>query len=270
MKFLPENYKIRVYENEDDDNKVSKDFIKEKDFYAVVFENEYGEDFILEHNGEYGFLSGSETDWKKYWFVNDTFPKFHLNFEESKLFFKALELIKTKTKIEDFLKDNNYHIQIGKKYTYLTDDDNNEICPICFDEVNYGNIHHGIPACEGGSDENTNLLQICKKCHMCTHHYENNYTAYEAIGCLSFLYMVHGFYVHDGKPSKRYKGYLPLYESHITKIYNNLIKLNNNEQLIHNETFKISQKASYLKCIKAKMNTEKIKKLFKYDWGAAE
>lgn len=52
----------------------------------------------------------------------------------------------------------------------------------CCKHRNAVEIHHNIPVCEGGTDDPSNLLMLCKKCHTAHHSTRGDFKEWGAQG----------------------------------------------------------------------------------------
>lgn len=132
----------------------------ETKIYIEKFTNEYGEDFFFDYNSQndMGIIWGDDIGVDLYVFDGKC-PPIILNMAEKEWLQKSWNRHSNKSGL--YL-NNSITLKSNKKYYYLSDN----YCPICLSKQDRFEDHHCIPACEGGSDDNVNLLHICASCHL--------------------------------------------------------------------------------------------------------
>jgi len=127
--------------------------------YDIIAEKYYIWLFNYNKENNMGILWNNDDLFKKYYIFDGIYSP------ELKLDNETINWIKniwnkygkyTKNIYSLFTKSN---IKDGFTYLYRN------ICPICSEKKKDFEIHHCIPASEGGSDDCVNMLKICKDCH---------------------------------------------------------------------------------------------------------
>jgi hypothetical protein len=124
--------------------------------------NAHGVKWILEfdYDKKYSFITGDDSDYQKIPVYDGIALDLILDNQELDWLKKVW---KDATKgIDNVLylgKDTK--LIVNNKYCELT----NNYCPICLKQKQEYEIHHCIPAFDGGTDDYYNLLKICSTCH---------------------------------------------------------------------------------------------------------
>ena len=135
-----------------------KEGVKNKE----TFTNEYGETwwFKYDEENDVGILTGDDNliENETFYIFNGICPLLILNQSEENW---LKETWKKYSVDKGIYLDNSIETKIKKQGIFLT----NNICPLCLKKKESFEGHHCIPASEGGSDDNVNILYICKSCH---------------------------------------------------------------------------------------------------------
>jgi len=104
--------------------------------------------------------------------------------------------------------ESEWLMNTWNKYNYKTIYNNvkNNICPICNEATDCFEYHHAIPASEGGSDDDVNMVGMCERCHSIIT--KARYGDADIINEIVFgyLFMTHGinFFLMNPDNNKRY------------------------------------------------------------------
>lgn len=163
----------------------------DSDTYKETFISSYGEKWWYDFNSQFdvGILWGSDVDNKKYYVFDGMCPFITLDKDEK----EWLRNIWDKYRI---YKNDYFDLNLKDGY-----------CPICMKKRKKFEGHHCIPALEGGSDDDVNILNICQTCHsiITSGHHEDSFNIY--IASVFHQIMLYGidFYKMNPYNNKRHK-----------------------------------------------------------------
>lgn len=201
--------------------------------YLETYTNEYGEQwwFDYDKNNDMGILWGNDSliVGDKFYIFDGTTPKLILNSEEKEWITNTW---KKHSVNKNIYLDLNTCIKSNKKYTYLS----NNICPLCLKTRADFEGHHCVPASEGGSDDNVNVLLICNTCHsLITNGCKEDLTP-RYLACIYHQILAYGvsFYMMNPENNKRFSNKdMGLYKNrpHIKEMLDYYNKLDENDKI---------------------------------------
>lgn len=95
------------------------------------------------------------------------------------------------------IKSHKYHGK--KKPTFLIDDKEYLVCPVCLVIITRQHIHHIIPVFELGKTNKYNCIVLCSRCHRLLH--DGTDDEYEKISLIIWDYMVLQYGIYFSKLS---------------------------------------------------------------------
>ena len=176
---------------------------KFKETFLNIYKDKWWYDY--DSKTDIGILWGTDVEYQKYYIFNGICPDLVLDNDEKEWLKKVW--LKHKAYDNDYF--NIKETEIGINY-----------CPICLKRRKVYEGHHCIPASEGGSDDNVNILNICTPCHsnITSGRHEDSYAIFNT--CVMHQIMKYGidFYKMNPNNNQRFKKNLDEYSKKLYKL----------------------------------------------------
>lgn len=129
-----------------------------------VYKNRYGETWhlLVDHSVSRALITGNDIDWQQSPVYGGTASILVLSPDEEQWLSNAWTVLERKNPRLGTYGGQQTEFKIGTRSCYLSEN----VCPLCLKQKKTFDYHHCIASCDGGPDHHSNVLRICRPCHV--------------------------------------------------------------------------------------------------------